>query len=1336
MSIFHQATNVFPSGLTVTNGITTDSLIVNGVAITSSGGGGGGGSVPLDSTIPTTFQLASAIATGGGLATYYTDDATKAASTKVTKTIMSEVDSINGEVQTLQDNDTLQTGQITELTSVVNTLTGLTLGSVAGSAFATAVSTFTGGGSTNNALKKADLLDQTTISSINSTSTTTTYDAKTISAIASAVNTLQGQTIPNLASSTNFGTNGQSAETFGNASQQTTVNGQVNIPYLNLQDTPRTFSIVSTLYPNIVVLPTVYSGIQAGMTVQFSGSVGPIGLSSGTNYTVSTVLGGANVVLTSISTLTNIASVSSVTMAFTISNPLTTATNFGTKATSTVTVGVSGQTTNIVGTVQINGTAYSAGSSVSAATTSSAGTVTLASAIDNAGNASYVPTSSQIVSYVASNAPNASTSIAGKVQLASAIDNTGNNNNVPTSGQIVSYVASATTTTSGNNFDIIFVNGQSNSVGMASDSRDPVLDASIASLPIYQLATGINGTANTIISAYEHIEVQHSQTYQGVNYSNSNGFVLTFAKLYALNYLQPGRKILIIHNGVGGTGMAGTASTPNPSVVNAMPTSNGAVLSGNVINMNWTPQSLASTTSPYTYTYNLTPSGTKTATVGDGVNSFNLYSVALQRLQSVLGATVSVDTTDGGITVTNNNKVVAMLWHQGETDAFELNVSIASYKVGLEALIDGFRAVAGSAVPFIVGNFTNYTCTTYSNTAPYVTYFKTFGTPTPPKYYTGFADSQLPSVALDNGSIHFGCKGYRTMGQRYFKAYQNALSNIPSPATLTGTLSVSTPTISNYNSSTNTYAVTLSGYTAAYGVTYLVYYGTTLPPAQASITPTTPTSTSLTINVPAPNGAAINYYFKLIVYNPQNSTPYPSLTTAATITVPASPLPTLGTMTASSAILSSVNLTISSASYYAANTDVVTFSSATNGGGTVYGNCTIAQFLVGYNLAGTWSSSSNTVYATLTNSVNSQKSSSASVTFAATTALAFTTAPSVTSSSVTNSSLTITWVLNSGTTPSGTAYTISTNPSSGVTIGTPTLSGGITSVNITTMTAGTSYTISISAACTGYTSTSTVTLTQFVGVAPTANLDIQLSFGSATLPSYTDNSLTQAITYKFNNSGGQQSAFNPNDTSNFAMYNDATRGYVLAANAQNLAQASNLYLGNYALLGTAVGTNNYHMPLNHTVMLWFYVASMPTGNAPHLLSCGSQIGMTHYIYFPGTTSQLTFFTNGATYTANPPSGYGGTWVGTWTHIARTYNGSTMLVYVNGALVNGSGNNGNGTADTSNDVNIAGFIDGGNYSTGNNNCLNGYLDNIRIYSTVLSGAQISNIYTYESANPKA
>ena len=83
MSIFHQANNVFPNGLTVTNGITTDSLVVNGVSITSSGGGGGG-STPLSTRVPTTLLQVAAYTSGAPLASGYDNDTTKAAATNVT----------------------------------------------------------------------------------------------------------------------------------------------------------------------------------------------------------------------------------------------------------------------------------------------------------------------------------------------------------------------------------------------------------------------------------------------------------------------------------------------------------------------------------------------------------------------------------------------------------------------------------------------------------------------------------------------------------------------------------------------------------------------------------------------------------------------------------------------------------------------------------------------------------------------------------------------------------------------------------------------------------------------------------------------------------------------------------------------------------------------------------------------------------------------------------------------------------------------------------------------------------------------------------------------------
>jgi hypothetical protein len=152
-------------------------------------------------------------------------------------------------------------------------------------------------------------------------------------------------------------------------------------------------------------------------------------------------------------------------------------------------------------------------------------------------------------------------------------------------------------------------------------------------------------------------------------------------------------------------------------------------------------------------------------------------------------------------------------------------------------------------------------------------------------------------------------------------------------------------------------------------------------------------------------------------------------------------------------------------------------------------------------------------------------------------------------------------------------------------------------------------------------------------------------------------------------------------------------------------------------------------------MCWFYLIALP--NASHIISCGAGSGFTHYIYFASGVGSLQFYTNGVTYNAAAPTGYGGTFVGKWTHIARTYDSTSkvMMVYINGAAVNGSGTTGGNTTADTNNVNIAGFIDGGNNS-GNNNAFNGYLDNIRIYSAVLSAATITSIYNYENTNPTA
>jgi hypothetical protein len=266
-----------------------------------------------------------------------------------------------------------------------------------------------------------------------------------------------------------------------------------------------------------------------------------------------------------------------------------------------------------------------------------------------------------------------------------------------------------------------------------------------------------------------------------------------------------------------------------------------------------------------------------------------------------------------------------------------------------------------------------------------------------------------------------------------------------------------------------------------------------------------------------------------------------------------------------------------------------------------------------------------------------------------------------------------------------------------------------------------------------------------VPVAPTTNLDIQLLFGTSTLPTTVDSASanpSQVISYKYNTSGSSTPGYpTTGNVSNFGMYNDTTRGYVLQSQVTPATSGSPTYYGTYALLGSTVGSSNYHMPQTHTVMGWIYISSMPTGNAPHFVSCGGQSGFTHYIIFNiSNNNSLIFYTNGTSFTINAPlAGFGGVWTGRWMHIARTFDSAskTMLCYVNGAVQNGSGTIcANGNADTSNDVNIGGFIDGGNAVSNNNNCLFGLLDNIRIYSSVLSGATITSIYNYENSNPTA
>jgi Carbohydrate esterase, sialic acid-specific acetylesterase len=993
MSIFHQANNVFPSGLSVTGGITTDSLTVNGVPITSSGGGGGG-TITLDQTVPTLLQQQAAELSGSGLATFYSNDSTKAPSCKVTNSIMSEVDAINGEVVTLQTGATTLATQVAELDNVVGVLTGVTLGSGALSTGAAALSAITAATSTNAALKKSDLLDSTTVAGITSTSTTTTYDAKTISTIATAVTSTQSS----LSTLTTNVNNLAIPSIVDNSSFSTTIT-------LVGGNTIRLASIANIVVGTQIVVTGATTGtnlVQGGIYYVLTINTSLLQITVSNLPLVSQTLAGfgsangLSIAITcyNLNTSTSATSVPSANALTTVQKYVTNELSqysqniysVGTNSASAVTVGNANYALNLNGsTVNINGTAYSVGSSVSAATTSTAGTVTLASAIDNTTNA----------------------------------------NNIPTAGQIVSYVA-ANSASFTPGFDIIVINGQSNGVGAAADTKDAVLDAPVADLPIFMLTT-TTGTANTVVSAIEHIDSVNVSGFGNVATSSTqNTSVFTFAKLYARNYLQPGRKVLIVNNCAAATGIAGQ----NTSGMSAAMAVSGMPSGVSTVNLNWTPNSVASGT-PLSMTYTIyTTSGatsgattTKTVQVGSGTSSdniYNLYNLALKRINIALNASIDsggIDNSDG--LMNGTNKVVALLWQQGESDAYENALPLAQYQTSLVALIDGYRALCGTTTPFLIGGFTpsfisgSWIAGTAAAASQYTNYFKTFGTLTSPRTYTGYADSQSPSNANDPNSVHFSCQGYRTMGQRFFKAYQFALTNVPTPLSLNGSLS--SVVVGLYNGTS--YPITISGFTyTGTATTYNVFYGTTTPTTQvlaANITSTS--STSITFNITPSTSTVLLYYFKVQIYNSYNTTPYPSLTTTSTTTIPAALTPVINGLSVSSATIYGITVQATSISYYASTNDTVILGFQS--GATTY-NTTVGALLAGVAITPTQAGSGSTftttlqsVSATCTNSISGLTSAQATSTFTPTSSII----TALTSSAINTTYFTVNWTLSSTT---------------------------------------------------------------------------------------------------------------------------------------------------------------------------------------------------------------------------------------------------------------------------------------------------------------------------------
>lgn len=310
---------------------------------------------------------------------------------------------------------------------------------------------------------------------------------------------------------------------------------------------------------------------------------------------------------------------------------------------------------------------------------------------------------------------------------------------------------------SANQYDIIIVAGQSNSLGWSNEAARPDGFGNIASYnrSVFTSADLTNNPKISILErdpawplnsnrvslfANEQSIINGSGIYNSVepmsyhstswNVRPSIGFYKTFATRYSA--ANPTRKVLIIHNGFEATGMS-------------TPFNNHPFIKDGIIQWN----------------------------VGG-----NLYNTMVRRVKRVLSWN-------------SGNKVVALLWSQGEAD-IDANYSAANYKTTLNTFVTRLRTDIGSGdFPFIacgysetwhqrdtftqrkndyMSNVKSMSCTTYDGQSPTISGTVRSGTGILPKF--GFVSTVGVQTDIANqNNVHFNFAGLRELGERFWRVY-------------------------------------------------------------------------------------------------------------------------------------------------------------------------------------------------------------------------------------------------------------------------------------------------------------------------------------------------------------------------------------------------------------------------------------------------------------------------------------------------------------------------------------------------------------------------------------
>lgn len=121
------------------------------------------------------------------------------------------------------------------------------------------------------------------------------------------------------------------------------------------------------------------------------------------------------------------------------------------------------------------------------------------------------------------------------------------------------------------------------------------------------------------------------------------------------------------------------------------------------------------------------------------------------------------------------NRLVAILWHQGEKDTFFLNE--AQYAAQLDALIAGFRSrisTASATTPFILGQMVPTYAGGAYKAAVEAAHIRTQSR----NIRTAFVYGPSGSSYVNSDGVHWNAAGQRILGSRYFEALTLARANM------------------------------------------------------------------------------------------------------------------------------------------------------------------------------------------------------------------------------------------------------------------------------------------------------------------------------------------------------------------------------------------------------------------------------------------------------------------------------------------------------------------------------------------------------------------------------